>query len=89
MIVSHGGVPLYDLYIDPFWNFWRKSRTLFGIFVPDGGLQNVILRAVLGKMASIFKIFKTFPEIVDFQSKLGESYQSIQSSFGLSFVPSK
>ena len=29
----------------------------FGIFVPNGGLQNTILRAVLGKMASIFKEF--------------------------------
>ena len=49
MIFSHGGVPLYVLSIDPFWNFGRKSRTLFGIFVPDRGHQNTILRAVLGK----------------------------------------
>ena len=35
MIASHGGVPLYGLYVNPFWNFWRKSRTLFGIFVPN------------------------------------------------------
>ena len=35
--------------------FDEKNRTLFGIFVPNGGLQNTILRAVLGKMASIFK----------------------------------
>ena len=49
MIFSHGGVPLYGLYIDPFWNFLRKGRTLFGIFVPNGGLQNTIFRAVLGK----------------------------------------
>ena len=49
------GVPLYGLYIDPFWNFGRKSRTLFGILclmevfkVPFWGL-------VWEKMASIFQ----------------------------------
>ena len=46
MIFSQGGVQIYGLYIDPFWNFLRKSRTLFGIFVPIGSLQNTILRAV-------------------------------------------
>ena len=78
MIFSHGaGVPLYGLYIDPFWNFCRKSGTLFGIFVPNGGLQKMTLRAVFGRNG------------LHFQSKLGKSNQSIQSSFGLSFVPSK
>ena len=32
--------------------------------MPNGGLQNTILRAVLGKMASDFS--KNFPKIVDF-----------------------
>ena len=32
---------------------------------------------------------KNFPKIVDFLSKLGQTNQSIQSSFGLSFVSSK
>ena len=57
MIFSQGGVSLYGLYIDPFWNFWGKSRTLFGIFVPNGGLQNMILRVVLGQVHSIFQKF--------------------------------
>ena len=35
--------------------FDKKIGPLFGIFVPNGGLQNTILRAVLGKMASIFQ----------------------------------
>ena len=30
-----------------------------------------------------------FPRIMDFWSKLGPSYQTIRSSFGLSFVSSK
>ena len=34
-------------------------------------------------------IFKPISKIVDFFSELGESNQSIQSSFALSFVPSK
>ena len=54
--------------------------------MPNGGLQSTILRTVLGKMASIFK---NFPKIVDFFSKPGQRNQSIQSTFGLSFVSSK
>ena len=55
--------------------------------MPNGGLQNTILRAVLEKMASIFKKFsKNCGFLV---SKLGQRNQSIQSSFGLSFVSSK
>ena len=57
MIFSHRGVPLYGLYIDPFWNFLRKSRTLFGIFVPNEGVQNTILTAVLGKNGFHFPNF--------------------------------
>ena len=58
MIFSDGGVPPKSLYIDPFWDFRRKNWTLFGIFVPNGSLQNMILRAVLGKNGSHFqKIF--------------------------------
>ena len=55
MIFSHGGVPLSSLYIDPFQNFLKKSRTLSGSFVPNGGLQNTILRAVLGKNSLHFQ----------------------------------
>ena len=59
MIFSHKSVPLYGLHIDrPFLEFLTKSRTLVGIFVPSGGLQNSILRAVLGKNGFHFpKIF--------------------------------
>ena len=46
----------------------------------------MILRAVLKKMASIFK---KFSKNCGFLSKLGQRNQSIQSSFGLSFVSSK
>ena len=53
--------------------------------MPNRGLQNTILRTVLGK--KWLPVSKTFPKIVDFWCKLGESNQSIQSSFGLSFVP--
>ena len=60
-IFAGGCATLWSLH--SFWNFRGKSRTLFGIFVSNGGLQNTILRAVLGKMASTFK---TFPKIVDF-----------------------
>ena len=55
--------------------------------MPNGGLQSTILRAVLGKKWLPFS--KKFPKIVDFWSKLGQRNQSIQSSFGLSFVSSK
>ena len=45
MIFSQGGMPLYGLlYIDP-----------FGIFVPNGGLQNTTLRAVLAKSSFHFE----------------------------------
>ena len=52
----------------------------------NGGLQSTILRAVLEKMASIFI---KFSKNCGFLSKLGQRNQSIQSSFGLSFVSSK
>ena len=55
--------------------------------MPNGGLQSTILRAVLGKNGFHFQ--KNFPKNVDFLSKLGQRNQSIQSSFGLSFVSSK
>ena len=51
--------------------------------MPNGGLQSTILRAVLGKNGFHFQ------KILDFWSKLGQKNQSIQSSFGLSFVSSK
>ena len=31
-------MPLYGLYIDPFWNFDEKV----GVFVPNKGLRNTI-----------------------------------------------
>ena len=75
-------------------HFTVSILTLSGIFdekvrpfLPNGGLQNTILRAVLGKKWLPFS--KNFPKIVDFDSKLGESNQSIQSCFGLSFVSPK
>ena len=43
--------------------------------MPNGGLQNTILRAVLGKNGCHFQ--KIFPKIVDFSSKLGEGNQSV------------
>ena len=63
--------------------FDEKVGTLFGTFLPNGGLQNTILRAALGKMASIFQFF-----FFNF-FKLGQSNQSVRSSFGLLFVSSK
>ena len=88
MTFSHGVCHCMDSFftflecltkkLDPFRNFcayWRSNR-----------IQNTILRAVLEKMAPIFK---PISKIVDFLSKLGESNQSIQSSFALSFVPIK
>ena len=54
--------------------------------MPDGGLQSTILRAVLGKNSFYFqKIFQNCEFLVQTRSK----NQSIQSSFGLSFVSSK
>ena len=47
-IFARGCATLWSLY-RPFLEFLTKSRTLFGIFVPNGGLQNTIFRAVLGK----------------------------------------
>ena len=65
MIFTNGGVPLSGLYIDPFWNFSRKSRrTPFGISVPNGGLQKTILRAVFGKKWLSFS--EDFLNILDF-----------------------
>ena len=73
-----------------------STLTLSGIFdekvgpfsqflLPNGGLQNMILRAVLGKMDSIFKKFsKNCGFLVQ-----GRSKKSIKSSFGLSFFLSK
>ena len=60
MIFLHGGVPLYGLYIDSFWNFDEKSKTLFGIFVLNGGLQN---KGCFGKKWLPFS--KNFPKTVD------------------------
>ena len=59
-IFAHG-CATYGLYIDFLWNFLRKSRTLFEIFVPN---ENTILGAVLGKKVLPFS--KNFPKIVDF-----------------------
>ena len=58
MIFSHGDVPLYGLFVDPFWKFLRKSRIFFGIFVHNGGFQITISRTILGKNGFHFpKIF--------------------------------
>ena len=54
--------------------------------MPNGGLQSTILRVAWGKMVSIFK---TFSKNCGFLSKLDQTNQSIESSFGLSFVSSK
>ena len=48
--------------------------------MPNGGLQSTILRAVLGKKDS---------KDCGFLVQTGQRNQSIQSSFGLSFVLSK
>ena len=85
-IFGRGCATIKSLY-RPFLEFLTKNLTLFGIFVPNGGLQSTILRAVLRKKWLPFS--KNFPKIVDFLSKLGQRNQSIQSSFGLSFVSSK
>ena len=43
----------------PFLEFLTKKLALFGIFVPNGGLQSMILRAVLRKNGFDFqKIFQ-------------------------------
>ena len=47
----------------------------------------MILRAVLGKNGLYFQ--KIFQKLWVLLSKLGQTNQSIQSSFGLSFVSSK
>ena len=60
MIFSHGGVPLYGLYISTLSGIFDKKVGPFSEFliVPNGGLRNTILRAVLGKNGFHFqKIF--------------------------------
>ena len=44
--------------------FDGKVGPVFGNFVPNGGLRNTILRAVLGKNG--FHFPKKFPKVVDF-----------------------
>ena len=59
-IFGRGCATIKSLY-RPFLEFLTKSWTLFGIFVPNGGLQSTILRAVLGKNGFHFqKIFQKF-----------------------------
>ena len=49
IIFSHWGLPLYDLSTSTLSGIFDGNvGPFFGIFVPNGGLQNTILRAVLG-----------------------------------------
>ena len=55
--------------------------------MPNAGLQSTILRAVLGKNGLHFR--KIFQKLRIFSPNWVKEINSIQSSFGLSFVSSK
>ena len=64
MVFTKGGVRVSGLHIDPFWNLTKKSENPFEIFMPNAGLQNMILRAVFEK--SDFHFLKIFRNNLDF-----------------------